>query len=27
VSMESIHNHNAFACIEKGWVNASEVDE
>jgi len=27
VSMESIHNHNTFACIEKGWVNASEVDE
>jgi GTP cyclohydrolase I len=20
-SMESIHNHNAFACVEKGWLN------
>ena len=18
-SIESIHNHNAFACVEKGW--------
>lgn len=27
VSMESIHNHNAFACIEKGWMDASSINK
>jgi GTP cyclohydrolase I len=25
-SFESIHNHDAFACVEKGWLHGADGD-